>query len=84
MHGVGRADDGTIGIVDAFRQPLLQFCVDRRGVWMTVDDAARGVDQPQVERHHVACNKTYGRDGSHCEQRYEDGLADGNYCVAQN
>jgi len=43
MHGVGRAEDGAIGIVDALRQPLLQFCVDRRGVWMTVDDAARGV-----------------------------------------
>jgi len=43
MHGIGRTDDGAIGVVDAHGQPLLQFCVDRRGVWMTVDDAARAV-----------------------------------------
>lgn len=43
MHGIGRTDEGAIGVVDAHRQSLLQFCVDRRGVWMTVGESTRGV-----------------------------------------
>jgi hypothetical protein len=43
MHGIGRTGEGAIGLVDADRQALLRFCVDRRGVWMTVDEATRGV-----------------------------------------
>lgn len=49
VHAVGRVDsaDGTqrqdraIGLVED--GPLLRFCVDRRGVWMTVDEDVRGV-----------------------------------------
>ena len=49
VHAVGRIDrgDGTqrqdraIGLVEA--APLLRFCVDRRGVWMTIDEEVRGV-----------------------------------------
>lgn len=49
VHAVGRIDladgqqppDRAIGLVED--APLLRFCVDRRGVWMTVDEAVRGV-----------------------------------------
>jgi pSer/pThr/pTyr-binding forkhead associated (FHA) protein len=43
VHAIGRDARGTIGVVGDGRDALLRFCVDRRGVWMTVDDAARGV-----------------------------------------
>jgi hypothetical protein len=43
VHGVGRDAHGALALVDDARQALVQFCVDRRGVWMTVDDQARGV-----------------------------------------
>jgi pSer/pThr/pTyr-binding forkhead associated (FHA) protein len=45
MHAIGRGDDGdgTIGVVDEHQPALVRFCVDRRGIWLTVDDSARGV-----------------------------------------
>jgi pSer/pThr/pTyr-binding forkhead associated (FHA) protein len=43
VHGVGRDDSGALTLVDDARQALVQFCVDRRGVWMTVDAQAQGV-----------------------------------------
>ncbi len=45
MHGIGRieGDAGAIGAVDDQQAALVRFCVDRRGIWLTVDDAAQGV-----------------------------------------
>lgn len=43
VHGVGRDAGGALALVDDVRHALVQFCVDRRGVWMTVDEQARGV-----------------------------------------
>lgn len=43
MHTIGRGADGALGLVAGDRNGLLNFCVDRRGVWMTVHEAARGV-----------------------------------------
>lgn len=51
VHGIGhkrRGDDSgqqdlAFELVDDAQSPLLRFCVDRRGVWMTVSDDARGV-----------------------------------------
>ena len=43
VHGIGRDDGGALALVDDARQALVQFCVDRRGVWMTVEEQARGV-----------------------------------------
>lgn len=42
VHGVGRArDGGGLALVDA--SPIVNFCVDRRGVWLTVPEGTRGV-----------------------------------------
>ncbi|MFL6592281.1 MAG: FHA domain-containing protein [Luteimonas sp.] len=43
MHALGRGADGALGLVGGDRSGVLHFCVDRRGVWMTVDESARGV-----------------------------------------
>lgn len=43
MHGVGRGGDDAIGLVADEQSPLLRFCVDRRGVWLTVADGVRGI-----------------------------------------
>jgi hypothetical protein len=45
VHAIGRSADGdaAIGVVEAAQAALVRFCVDRRGVWMTVEDAAGGV-----------------------------------------
>jgi hypothetical protein len=43
MHGVGRGGDDAIGLVSDQESPLLRFCVDRRGVWLTVADGVRGI-----------------------------------------
>lgn len=45
VHGVGRDPDHDRGIalVEAPHAPLVQFCVDRRGVWLNVPDGMRGV-----------------------------------------
>ncbi|GGK06808.1 FHA domain-containing protein [Luteimonas terricola] len=42
VHGVGRtADGGGLGLVES--SPIVNFCVDRRGVWLTVPEGTRGV-----------------------------------------
>ncbi|QDW65726.1 FHA domain-containing protein [Luteimonas granuli] len=42
VHGVGRVDGGgDLGPVSA--SPMVSFCVDRRGVWLTVPAGTRGV-----------------------------------------
>jgi len=42
VHGVGRTgDDGAFGV--AVPEPAVNFCVDRRGVWLTVPEGTRGV-----------------------------------------
>ena len=41
VHGVGRIADGGLGLVES--SPLVDFCVDRRGVWLTVPEGTRGV-----------------------------------------
>jgi len=42
VHGVGRLADGRgLGLVEA--SPIVNFCVDRRGVWLTVPEGTRGV-----------------------------------------
>ena len=43
MHGIGRGGDDAIGLVIDNQSPLLRFCVDRRGVWLTVADGVRGI-----------------------------------------
>lgn len=42
VHAFGRIGD-TVGAVDEADAPLIRLFVDRRGVWMTVTDGARGV-----------------------------------------
>jgi pSer/pThr/pTyr-binding forkhead associated (FHA) protein len=43
MHGIGRGGDDAIGLVSDQQTPLLRFCVDRRGVWLTVAEGVRGI-----------------------------------------
>lgn len=44
MHVLGRANPaGTIGVIDDSDSALVRFCVDRRGVWMTVGETAHSV-----------------------------------------
>ena len=44
VHAVGlNRPGGTLGIVDDSDSALVRFCVDRRGVWMTVGDSAHSV-----------------------------------------
>lgn len=44
VHAVGlNGPDGTIGVVDGSDSALVKFCVDRRGVWMTVGETAQSV-----------------------------------------
>ncbi|HJR72252.1 MAG TPA: FHA domain-containing protein [Luteimonas sp.] len=45
VHGIGRDPyhDRAIGVVEASQDALVQFCVDRRGVWLAVADGIRGV-----------------------------------------
>ena len=42
VHGVGRAPDG-LGLAPVDASPIVTFCVDRRGVWLTVPEGTRGV-----------------------------------------
>lgn len=42
VHGIGRLGD-TVGVVEESDAPVVRFCVDRRGVWLTVAEGARGV-----------------------------------------
>jgi len=53
VHGIGRIGDGSrLGPVPESRSPAVRFCVDRRGVWLTVADGVRGVhvNGRQVQR----------------------------------
>lgn len=45
VHGIGRDPyhDRAIGVVESAHEALVQFCVDRRGVWLAVADGIRGV-----------------------------------------
>lgn len=43
VHGIGRTADGALGPVGESGIALVQFCVDRRGVWMKLDPKTRGV-----------------------------------------
>src|SRR4051812_15357238 len=40
VQGIGRGSDGAMGIVDERENALVQLCMDRRGVWLTVEAAA--------------------------------------------
>ena len=43
MHGIARtAESGALALVDAREAPV-RICVDRRGIWLHVDEGARGV-----------------------------------------
>ena len=42
MHHVGRVDDGLGGVAEG-ADSIVCFCVDRRGVWLTVGDGRDGV-----------------------------------------
>lgn len=44
VQGIGRIGDGErLGPVPASQSPTVRFCVDRRGVWLTVAEGVRGV-----------------------------------------
>ncbi|MET0327841.1 MAG: FHA domain-containing protein, partial [Luteimonas sp.] len=43
VHGIGRAAAGTLAPVSEGSEPSVRFCVDRRGVWLTVTDGVQGV-----------------------------------------
>ncbi|WP_149193391.1 FHA domain-containing protein [Luteimonas suaedae] len=44
MHAIGRAPGrDRMGVVADGQQAIVRFCVDRRGVWLTVSEGARGV-----------------------------------------
>lgn len=42
MYGLGRGAHGGVDLVEGDRGPV-RLCVDRRGVWLNVDDGAAGV-----------------------------------------
>lgn len=42
VHAIGRIGD-TVGLVTDLEAPSIRLFVDRRGVWMTVADGARGI-----------------------------------------
>lgn len=42
VHGIGHRD-GRLQLVEETREALVRFCVDRRGVWMTVAEGGLGV-----------------------------------------
>ena len=44
VYGIGRRGKGeSIGLLDDAAATKVRFCVDRRGVWLTVDEGTRGV-----------------------------------------
>lgn len=43
VHGIGRGPDGTPRMLGEAPGASVRFCVDRRGVWLTVAEAVRGV-----------------------------------------
>lgn len=43
MHAIGRAEDGSLTLLDGADGARVCFCVDRRGVWLAVGAGVRGV-----------------------------------------
>lgn len=45
VHGIGRlpGQHGVLALLDESQPPSVRFCVDRRGVWLTVAEGTRGV-----------------------------------------
>jgi len=43
VHGIGRAGGGALAPVADGSEPSVRFCVDRRGVWLTVSEGVQGV-----------------------------------------
>ena len=43
VHAIGRDGNGLPGLVEDPGDALAQFCVDRRGVWLQLREAVRGV-----------------------------------------
>ncbi|MGY1409291.1 MULTISPECIES: FHA domain-containing protein [unclassified Luteimonas] len=52
MHGIGRTGAGRIEVVEGGGEFPLRLCVDRRGVWLNVEEGAPGVhvNGRQVQR----------------------------------
>lgn len=42
-YGVARTSDGGLGLVLSGDAPLVNFCVDRRGIWLTVGEGPHAV-----------------------------------------
>ncbi len=43
VHGIGRQDRGGIELVQGDERSAVRLCVDRRGMWLAVDEGAPGV-----------------------------------------
>lgn len=43
VHGIGRRASGAVDLVQGDGQSPVRLCVDRRGVWLNVDEGAAGV-----------------------------------------
>ncbi|MDR7192440.1 FHA domain-containing protein [Luteimonas terrae] len=43
VHGIGRGRGGVLTPVSDSVEPSVRFCVDRRGVWLTVAEGVQGV-----------------------------------------
>ncbi|MBP6798810.1 MAG: FHA domain-containing protein [Luteimonas sp.] len=43
IHGIGRGGRGGIELVEGDERSAVRLCVDRRGMWLAVDDGAPGV-----------------------------------------
>ncbi|MCD9096713.1 FHA domain-containing protein [Luteimonas fraxinea] len=43
VHGIGRGRAGALTPVSDGSEPSVRFCVDRRGVWLTVTEGVQGV-----------------------------------------
>ncbi|MDR6990741.1 FHA domain-containing protein [Luteimonas sp. 3794] len=43
VHGIGRGRTGVLAPVTDGDEPSVRFCVDRRGVWLTVTEGVQGV-----------------------------------------
>jgi hypothetical protein len=43
VHGIGRGRAGALAPVSDGNEPSVRFCVDRRGVWLTVTEGVQGV-----------------------------------------
>lgn len=43
VHGIGRRGDDALAPITDGSEPSVRFCVDRRGVWLTVSDGVQGV-----------------------------------------